>query len=85
MGSFGFSERLKPISDLIKAFITSRLRHTRIHIGVLMSLARDSGFKIVGSTADGQTRCRISCFLKILEVAMRVARFPYPTTEQLNC
>ncbi len=67
MGAFGLSKRLKPISDLIETLITSSLRHTGIHIGVLMSLARDSGFQIVGRTTNGQTRCGISCFLKILK------------------
>src|SRR5688572_24088187 len=44
--AFGLRQRLEPVRDLREAFFPRRLRHTRVHVGVLVRLARNGGLEI---------------------------------------
>ena len=39
-------ERLEPVCDFVEAFIACRLRHARVHVGVLMGFAGNSGGEV---------------------------------------
>ena len=59
------------------AFVTRGLRHTRVHVGVLVRLAGDGGLEVVAGLADRQAGRRVAAFFEIFEVAMRVAGFTF--------
>src|SRR5690348_1464080 len=67
-------ERFEPVGDFLEAFAASGLRHARVHVRVLVRLARDRGLQIVARLADRQARGRIADGLEVLEVAVRVPR-----------
>ncbi|KOT06633.1 hypothetical protein DM77_1002 [Burkholderia mallei] len=70
-----FRERLEPIGDFFEAFVARSLRHARIHIGVLVRLARYRRLQILAGCAERQPRRRIADRFQVFEVAVRVARF----------
>ena len=77
MGTFRLGQRFHPVRDLIKTLVTCCLRHPWVHIGVLMGFAGNGRFQVVGCTADGQARSRITRNLKILKMTVCVARFTF--------
>ncbi len=77
MRTFGFGKRLEPVRNFVEVFITRCLGHTRVHIGVFMGFAGDSGGQISGRSADRQTCCRITDLFEVLEMTVRMARFTF--------
>ncbi len=73
MGLLGLRERLEPVGDLVEALVAGGLGHARVHVGVLVGLAGDRGLEVVGGTADGQARGRITDRLEVLQMAVGVA------------
>src|SRR5262249_50058614 len=63
--------------DLLEAFFTRGLRHTRIHVAVLVRLARDRGLEVRVGRTDRQTGGRIADGLEVLEVAVRMSRLAF--------
>src|SRR5688572_25784590 len=56
----GLRERLEPVRDLLEALAARSLRHAGVHVGVLVSLARDGRLQVVTRLTDRQTRGRIA-------------------------
>src|SRR5690606_9991600 len=48
VGPLGLGERLEPVGDLAEALVPGGLRHARVHVGVLVGLARDGGLQVLG-------------------------------------
>ena len=71
--ALGLGQRLEPIRNLVEAFVTRGLRHARVHVGVLVRLARDRSLEVQLRIADRQTGRRITRRLEVFEVAMCVA------------
>src|SRR5690242_6672818 len=72
MATLGLGERLEPVGDLAEALVARLLRHARVHVGVLVRLARYGGLEIFTSPANGQVGGRIAHHLQILQVPVRV-------------
>src|SRR5688572_28350416 len=72
VGTLGLRERLEPVRDLLEALAARGLGHARVHVGVLVRLARDRGLQVVARLADRQARGGIADGLEVLEVAVRV-------------
>jgi hypothetical protein len=66
-------QRLEPVGDLAEAFLARGFRHARVHVGVLVRLARDGGLQVVARAADRQVGRRVAHGLEVFEVAVRVA------------
>ncbi len=73
MAALGLRQGLEPVGDLAEALVARRFRHARVHVGVLVRLARHRGFQVFPSPADRQVGGRIADCLEVLEVAVRVA------------
>ena len=73
MRALGLGQGLKPIGNLVEAFVASGLGHARVHVGVLVGLAGDGGLQVIGGAADGQAGGRVAGFLEVLEMAVSVA------------
>jgi len=73
VAALGLGQRLEPVADLVEALVAGRLRHARVHVGVLVRLAGDGGLEIVRRAADRQSGGGIADGLEVLEMAMRVA------------
>src|SRR5262249_49174047 len=69
----GAGERLEPLGDLLEALVTGGLREARVHLGVLVGLARDRGLQVVVGGADRFTRDRVADLGEEVEVTERVA------------
>ena len=74
MGPFRLGQGLEPVGDLVEALVPRRLRHPRIHVGVLVGLTGDGGFQIVAGGADRQSGRRVADALHVLQVAVGMAR-----------
>ena len=70
-------ERLEPVGDLVEALVARGLRHARIHVRVLVRLARDRGLQVLAARADRQVRRRVADLREIVEVAVRMARLAF--------
>jgi hypothetical protein len=46
VGLFGLGESLEPVGDLVVAFLASRARHARVHVGVLVGFAGDGRLEV---------------------------------------
>ena len=68
----GLRQGLEPVGDLFVAFFTRCAGHARIHVGVLVGFAGDSGFEVEVGGANGQTRRGISHALHEFQMAVRV-------------
>src|SRR6266481_8238943 len=73
MRPLGFGEGLEPLGDLLEALFASRTGHPRIHVGVFMGLARDSGAEVVIGPADRLARCRVADLFEVFEMAVGMA------------
>jgi hypothetical protein len=58
----------------VEALLAGGLGHARVHVGVLVGLARDAGLEVALGVADGQAGGRVAHRLEVVEVAVRVAR-----------
>src|SRR6185312_11847788 len=77
MRFLGLGERLEPVGDLVEAFLAGGLRHAGIHVGVFMRLAGDGGSEILCGVADRLAGRRVTDFLQIFEMAMRMASLTF--------
>ena len=75
--ALGFGQRLEPIGNLTEALVAGGLRHTRVHVGVLVGLPGDGRLQVELRVANRQTRGRVADRLEILEVAVRVASLTF--------
>src|SRR5687768_12083541 len=69
----GLGERLEPLGELGEALVPRRLRHARVHLGVLVRLTSHGRLEIQLGLADRFARRRIADLLQEVEVAERVA------------
>src|SRR5436190_435939 len=65
----GLGERLEPLGELGEAFVARRLRHARVHLGVLVGLASHGGLQIFLGLADRLSGHGIADLLQEVEVA----------------
>src|SRR5690349_5966563 len=70
----GLGQRLEPLRELLKALVTRGLRHARIHLRVLVRLARDGCLEVLLRLADGLARGGITDFLEEVQVPEGVPR-----------
>src|SRR5438552_15144473 len=71
----GLRQRLEPLGQLAKAFAPRGLGHARIHLGVLVRLARDGRLEILLGLPDRFSGRRIAHFLQEVEVTEGVPSF----------
>src|SRR5258706_4769396 len=69
----GARQRLEPLGDLLEALFARRLGEPRIHLGVLVGLARDRRPQVLLAAADRLAGRRIADLPQVLEVAVRLA------------
>src|SRR5262245_17216804 len=62
---------LEPVGDFDEALLARRLRHARVHVGVLVRLAGDRGLEVERGVADRQIGRGIARLLQEVEVAVR--------------
>src|SRR5436309_1472861 len=65
----GLGERLEPLGELGEAFVARRLRHARVHLGVLVGLAGHGGLQIFLGLSDRLSGHGIADLLQEVEVA----------------
>src|SRR6476660_7120821 len=68
----GARERLEPLRDLVEAFVARGPSEARVHLGVLVRLARDRRLQVVGRRADGLAGHGVSRGGQEVEVTERV-------------
>src|SRR5215471_4252408 len=73
MGFLGARERLEPLGDLIESLFASGASEAGVHLGVLISFARDRGLQVYWRGADRLAGGRIADFFQEIEVAVSVA------------
>src|SRR5689334_14510188 len=73
----GAGEGLEPLADLLEALVARGLREARVHLGVLVGLARDGGLQVVGRRADRLAGDGVTDLGEEVEVAERVARLTF--------
>src|SRR4029453_2751152 len=69
----GLGQGLEPVGDLGEAFLARGAGHARIHVGVLVRLARDRGVGVGAGGADRQAGRRVAAHLEELQMAVRMA------------
>ena len=72
MALFGLREGLEPVGDFVETFVPRAAGHARIHVGILVGLTGDRGAEVVARRANWPSGCGITCFLKILEMSVRM-------------
>src|SRR5438552_66611 len=70
---FRLGERLEPLGELGEALLPRGLGHARVHLRVLVRLARDRGPEVLLGLADRLVRDRIADLFQEVEVAEGVA------------
>src|SRR5262249_1380766 len=68
-------QRLEPLRQLVEAFGPRRLGHARVHLRVLVGLARDRRFQVLFCLSDRLAGGRVADFFQKVEVAEGVAGF----------
>src|SRR5882672_9393838 len=74
VGLLRLCQRLEPLRELREALVARGLRHARVHLRVLVGLARDRGLQIFLGLADRLARRRIADLFEIVEVSEGMAR-----------
>src|SRR5215475_7010353 len=75
MRAFGASQGLEPLGDLLEALLARGLGKARIHLRVLVCLARDRRLEVLHAVADRLGGDWIADALQVVEVAVGVAGF----------
>src|SRR5689334_15002968 len=77
MRALGFRQRLEPVGDLGEALFASLLRHSRVHVAVLVRFAGDGCLEVHLGLADRQSRRRVAHRFEVLEMSVRVTRLTF--------
>src|SRR4249919_3243328 len=72
--ALGLGQGLEPVGDFLKSFLSCRLGHSGVHVGVLVGLTGNGGLEVLGRLTDRQARSGVANLLQILEVPVRVPR-----------
>lgn len=75
VGPLGFGQRLKPLGQFGKAFITRRLGHARIHLRILVCFAFNGRLQIGLGIPDRHTGRGITDFLQKVQMSEGMACF----------
>src|SRR5688500_5105846 len=70
-------QRLEPVGDLLETLLAGRLRHARIHVGVLVRLTGDGSLQVHLRGADRQPRRRITDLLEVFALCVRMPRLTF--------
>ncbi len=73
MALLGAGKCLEPLRDLVEPLLPSRAGEARVHLGVLVRLAHDSGTQVLLGRADRLAGHRIADDREEVEVPERVA------------
>ena len=77
--TLGLGQRFEPVGDLLETFLARGLGHARVHVGVLVRLARNGGFQVlrraepIGRPVAGSP----TTFLEVLEMPVSMARLTF--------
>src|SRR5210317_1045340 len=82
VAAFSLGQCFKPISNLIKAFVTSSFCHTWIHVSVLMCFAMNSTFQCFLNVLGRHASCGITSTTinQIFHVTVCVSSFTFSST-----
>src|ERR1044072_6845766 len=69
----GLRQGLEPLGDLGQALLARSAGHARVHVGVLVRLARDRGLEVGRGRTDRQAGRRIAAHFEEFEMAVRMA------------
>ena len=75
--TLSFGQGFEPVRNLVEVLVAGRLRHARIHVGVLMRFARNCRRQVYRRCANRQASCRITNLLEVLEEPVRVPCFAF--------
>src|SRR6516164_9338601 len=70
-------ERFEPVGDLSETFLARGLRHSRVHVGVLVGLAGNRCLQVQACLTNRKTGGRVTYRLEIFEMAVRVTSLAF--------
>src|SRR6185437_271713 len=73
MRALRLGQGLEPVGDFLEAFLARGLGHARVHVGVLVGLARDRALQVGVGFAERQAGGGVAALFEVFEMAVSVA------------